>query len=120
MSVPTAVIAWEYLALGDVPVTPAAASSRVHSIETVENLKSSPEGPAYWPARDVSKRAAQSPACAPGPSTPPQYTHALQGCALQVLLPPATAHPRYDATQLLRTPLRLRLPSPHPPIAPLT
>jgi hypothetical protein len=41
--VPTADIAWKYLALGPVRLTPAAASRLVHSIETVENLNSSAE-----------------------------------------------------------------------------
>jgi hypothetical protein len=39
--VPTADIAWKYLALGPVPLTPPAASMLVHSIETVENLNNS-------------------------------------------------------------------------------
>ena len=64
MSVPTAATACSYLALGDVPVTPAAASSMVHSIVVVEYLKSSPGKPAYQPARDVRPRSERAAAIA--------------------------------------------------------
>jgi hypothetical protein len=41
--VPTADIACPDLALGPVPLTPAAASNLVHSIERMENLNNSAE-----------------------------------------------------------------------------
>jgi hypothetical protein len=41
--VPTADIVWKDLPPGPVPLTPAAASRLVHSIETVENLNNSAE-----------------------------------------------------------------------------
>jgi hypothetical protein len=47
--VPTADIACPDLALGPVPLTPAAASRLVHSIEPVENLNNSADEPAHGP-----------------------------------------------------------------------
>ena len=74
MSVPTADIVCPDLKLGPVPLTPAAASRLVHSIETMENLNNlidsvklfnSSERPAHYPHARSGLTASKHPCSDP-------------------------------------------------------
>jgi hypothetical protein len=129
--VPTADIACPDLALGPVPLTPAAASRLVHSIEPVENLNNSATnfdssyGAAHYPharsgltasqhlCSDLMRRGVPCPTNSPRLSHSPSVKNALREYTDQFILTHAleisyhavTVLPQYTVTQYEDTPV---------------